>query len=648
MTRTNNEAVRVWPIAVAVGVALAVPAAANAHATLLRSAPASGAALSVAPREARFVFDDAVRAASGIKAVRSDGTSVIGGKGRVVDGKTLVVPLRRLSAGDYTVLWRVISDDGHTEAGVITFSVGTGAPPGAAVLKANGGVGAGPVIARLLFFAGLLVAAGGAVFRFAVWPARVAVLVPAFLACLIGAAVLLPHEGAFASRFGAAYAVAAIVAAVGAAVAAVSLVEPGAEPVAWIAALALLPLPSIAGHALDAGRPRIEVAVDILHLTAAAVWTGGLVQLGIVLRGHADRPAVIRRFSTLALAAVVVLAATGVVRALGELSAVSQIWSTGYGRLLIVKTGLLACLVALGWLNRYRLIPHGNTVGLRRSVPAELLLLAGLVVAVAILTASRPGRDHAVAPAATPAATGAPPLPPADAVVLAREDGDDAVALAAEPQQLRVTVLGPSGLGVNGLEVAVDGGRVSSCGAGCYARAGPHPRDVAVTINGRRLVFRVPRAAPDAAATVARATRVFRDLHSVTYVERLASSPRNRIVTTFTLESPNRLHYRIAGGSTATVIGTRRWDGCTKSSTSPLPQPAPIWSGPVTNAHLLRQTRSAELVSFLNPSVPAWFAVWLDRHTLRPMQLEMTATAHFMHHTYSGFNAPRRIFPPSC
>lgn len=636
-------------VAVAALLALALPATAAAHATLLRSVPASGAALSVAPHEARFVFDDPVRPAGGIKAVRSDGTSVLGGAAHVVRGRTLVVPLRRIPTGDYTVLWRVISDDGHTEDGVITFSVGTGAPPGAAALTASTGVGAGAVVSRWLFFAGLLVAAGGAVFRLAVGPARAWVLLPAFVACFLGSTALLPHEGTFASRFGSAYAVAAIVAALGATAAAVALVERRAAPVAWAAALLLLPLPSIAGHALDAGRPRIEVVVDVLHLGAAAVWAGGLVQLALALRGSEEREPLVRRFSSLALASVVVLSASGVVRALGELSAVSQIWSTGYGRTLVVKTALLGLLVALGWLNRYRLIPRGDADGLRRSVRAELVLLAGLVVAVAVLTDSRPGRDRNVALAAPPPAVGAPPPPASDAVVLAREDRDYAVALAAERRRVRVTVLGQSGTGVNGLRVAIDGASASRCGAGCYERDGLHPRNVVVVIYGRRLVFHVPRRAPAANALVTRATRTFRRLRSVSYVERLASSPRNRIVTTFTLEAPNRLHYHIHGGATATVIGKRRWDGCTRSTTSTLAQPTPIWGlGPVSNVHLLRRTRSELVVSFLVPGVPAWFEVWLGRRTLRPHELEMTATAHFMHHMYYGFNAPRRIFPPRC
>ena len=85
---------------------------------------------------------------------------------------------------------------------------------------------------------------------------------------------------------------------------------------------------------------------------------------------------------------------------------------------------------------------------------------------------------------------------------------------------------------------------------------------------------------------MARATRAFRALRSVDYVERLASSTRNRIVSTFTLEAPNRVEYRIHGGSTGIVIGTRRWDRengrWTSSASSYLPQPSPIWGTPIT------------------------------------------------------------------
>jgi hypothetical protein len=98
------------------------------------------------------------------------------------------------------------------------------------------------------------------------------------------------------------------------------------------------------------------------------------------------------------------------------------------------------------------------------------------------------------------------------------------------------------------------------------------------------------------------------------------------------------------------VIGTRRWDRTdgrwVPSPSTLLPQPSPIWGAPITNARLISRTPRSVTVSFLNRKVPAWFLVRFDPKTLRPRSLEMIATAHFMHHVYRGFDAPRRIFPP--
>ena len=165
-------------------------------------------------------------------------------------------------------------------------------------MSASSGPTAKDVISRWLFFAGLLVAAGGALFRIVTRTGRATIALPGFVAAFLGASGLLPHAGTFSTRFGIAYAIATLVSAVGATAAAVAFVEARAAVVAWACGLALLPLPSIAGHALDPGQPRLEVLVDVLHLASAAVWTGGLVQLVFALRGGA-RADLLRRFSTL-------------------------------------------------------------------------------------------------------------------------------------------------------------------------------------------------------------------------------------------------------------------------------------------------------------------------------------------------------------
>jgi hypothetical protein len=129
--------------------------------------------------------------------------------------------------------------------------------------------------------------------------------------------------------------------------------------------------------------------------------------------------------------------------------------------------------------------------------------------------------------------------------------------------------------------------------------------------------------------------------------ERLASGPELTLDTEFRFQAPNRFSYRIANGSAAVVVGTRRWDQprrgakWVESEVSPSRQPTPAW----------RRARSARLlapnrVAFYDPTIPGWFDVTVDPRTGRPLTLRMTAAAHFMQHRYSAFNAVPPIEPP--
>src|SRR5436305_12449334 len=98
--------------------ALAVPAGASAHATLLRTEPANGAVLPHAPRKVDVVFDDTIRVGHKNAVVaNSSQRSVLAGK-PTVRRHVLTLPLREgLPDGDYSVRWSIVSDDGHQEQG---------------------------------------------------------------------------------------------------------------------------------------------------------------------------------------------------------------------------------------------------------------------------------------------------------------------------------------------------------------------------------------------------------------------------------------------------------------------------------------------------------------------------------------------------
>src|SRR5438874_4593980 len=323
------------PLATAVlaAASLALPTGASAHATLVRTVPANGAVLAHAPRRVEVVFDDAIHVGHGNAVVaNSSQKSVLAGK-PTVRAHALTLPLRAgLPDGDYSVRWSIVSDDGHQEQGVLAFAVGAGRAPPTALLGARGTLGWGDAALRWLYFSGLLVAGGAAAFGLLALPILddrlrrplAQLIFFALLAAFVGASAQL--QGAVSgTRFQLVLEVALVVAIVGGVAAALAPIYRRLLVPAVGCALVLLAFPTLAGHALDRDQPHwLSVPDDLAHVAAAAVWLGGLVSLVLVLpRATADpakRTAVVRRFSTAALASVCVIGASGVGRAVTELN----------------------------------------------------------------------------------------------------------------------------------------------------------------------------------------------------------------------------------------------------------------------------------------------------------------------------------------
>ena len=301
---------------------LAAPAAAFAHVNLVRTLPANRAVLAHSPARVVVLFDDDVRIAPGNAAIRNGGGSIVHGTPSV-DGKALVIPLRaRLAEGDYSVRWSAVSDDGHIVQGVLAFGVGLSRSPPVPALQPTFEVGFGTIVSRWFFLAGLLVAAGLALFDVLVWrPLAGSGLRTGWIAIGLAAMFVSAHglvqasHGGAATRFGLTIDIASAVAATGAAAAAIAIADRSAAPFALVLAIVLLPVPTVAGHALDRGRSWLEVPFDLLHVLASAVWVGGLFALALVVPREGAAPELVRaatrRFSKLALTSVILLAATG-------------------------------------------------------------------------------------------------------------------------------------------------------------------------------------------------------------------------------------------------------------------------------------------------------------------------------------------------
>jgi methionine-rich copper-binding protein CopC len=107
-------------------VLLALPAAAGAHAVLVKSSPARRAVLSTPPGRVELVFNERLEPAYSTVSVWS------AGEARVDDGKVVIGPdeprrltvgVPSLAPGQYTVRFRVLSVDGHVVEGSFPFEL---------------------------------------------------------------------------------------------------------------------------------------------------------------------------------------------------------------------------------------------------------------------------------------------------------------------------------------------------------------------------------------------------------------------------------------------------------------------------------------------------------------------------------------------
>ena len=153
------------------------------------------------------------------------------------------------------------------------------------------------------------------------------------------------------------------------------------------------------GHTVTEGPRWLHSIASVSHVSAAAVWSGGVVLLADLLwRRHRRGADVVRplmRFSRMAANALVLAGVAGTVMAILVLDRFDDLWSTQWGRLLLAKIALVAVAAAIGGHNRWVLIPaierHGEPAvhqRLRRTVIIEALTLMCVAVITAFLVAA--------------------------------------------------------------------------------------------------------------------------------------------------------------------------------------------------------------------------------------------------------------------
>lgn len=427
-----------------------LPHRVSAHATLVESDPPSNAIIADAPPTARLRFTEPLEPTySRVVLASAESGPIATAPSRVDpdDPYMLLLDLPTLAEGVYALQWRTLSTvDGHTMTGTVPFVIGD--PAAADAPLALPPAPPNPLVAppmadmatRWLTLLGLSLAVGGLVFRVLIWRPEETIhaaatrfdartrsieIVGTALA-LAGAlgALLVASTSAEANPLGF-----MVSSRVGLMLGLRLTLIMVLLAIVWTSATArltggliigggaLLTISLLSHSASSPGAgfmngllTAIAIGFDWLHLLATSAWIGGLAALLPALAAARQARAaqrsrsltqLVARFTGVATGAVVILAATGTFAALQHLSAVNELWTTAYGRALLIKLGLFGVLLLLGGFNRWWFHPrlaHSSERSLRslqRSVGAEIGVGIILLLTVGALTASTPARAAA-------------------------------------------------------------------------------------------------------------------------------------------------------------------------------------------------------------------------------------------------------------
>ena len=475
-----------WSGLVGLMAALALSVTAFGHSTLVETEPPLGASLSESPEAFRLIYDKPIEAEFGTFTLRNDAgvtlqtpSVALTNEGRVA----VLDPRGELDAGVYRLHWKAVSaGDGHVIEGIVPFAIGaqtTVATEPTATPSNNPPLGR--VGVRWLQLLALLLTAGSVMFPLidgtrdgsrrsspVLWGSLGLLLVAgsadlAYQTQSIGTASAL--DVVTQSSWGQAQLIESVLALAigGLALVGHRLPHPHSA-IDWggrgLAGLMLLAHAWVGHNASQLGTTGL--VVDWLHLSAGAVWLGGLVHLAWIWiperlnRNRSDHErlqlaqTVVPRFSAWALISVGLLIGSGVYAALGQVPTWGALVSTPYGQLLLAKIGLLLPVLGLAGYHRMRVVPSlldsddssalgtsdGASARLRR-FRRTLATEAAIVVAVLILA----GGLTLISP--PPASASGPTLQPAS------------FTQATDGHRVRLTVHPPDGSAKRRLEVEV-------------------------------------------------------------------------------------------------------------------------------------------------------------------------------------------------
>lgn len=549
---------RVFAVITALAAAGVGTGVAQAHPTLLFAEPAAQTAVAESPTVITLLFNEPVTVGDrAVVLLDDDGRPLPTGPVALErDGRFVTLqPDQLLEPGTYTVRWRVTGGDGDLVEQEFRFAVGVAVQ--AAAPETGSPPAWGTAILRWLLFTGLALAIGGVLARRFTQTARDELptlptlrswLPAALMLALIGSAGLVAQRVVEAGGIAAAWDGRAGVllpiesAALMVALAAVRLGRWVLVPLAVVVAAE-----GIRSHA-GTSDGAFGAALTGVHLAAICVWVGALVYTirAVWAWRRVDGAVrwVLAHYVRLALWTYLAVVASGVISLLVVVP-LSQLTSTTYGRVLLVKLGLVAVASAAALAARLYFRNPSRLAATRPIMRVEAGTLVVVVAASAVLASTAP---PVAAQAAPP-----PPQPTGPVLPLGAMAGQVGISVAASDGLLVVRLSTPRHGDYYArepdqeyrLSASLDDSRLqfTGCGTGCYFaatrwRTGDNVLTLRAEATGWHggtaglLVSWPPRAGKDDLADTVEATRA---AGSVTVYETVTSD------TSTPAPEPNRL-----------------------------------------------------------------------------------------------------------
>jgi copper transport protein len=401
-----------------------------AHAEPIGTVPADGSTVDTAPPTAEIRLTEPVEtAATQVSLVDGSGHHLPTGPAALLrtvgtgpeDPVTLRIPLPVLPPDTYRLSWTTVSgDDLHTTAGTLVFGVQRVVAPAAGGRPADPLPAAGEVLGQGAVYLGLGGWMGSMLLLFLLRPhdggrrvLRARLLrtgaVLATVGLFGGLVIMLVRAAAFGadvvplawqlitgSSAGPPW-VAREAAAVGMVIVSVAALRRGSLPrrptavVVSVLALVAAAATALQGHLARSGP--LLLGTDVVHILATMTWAGTVIVAGAALvgrRGNREQAReVLRRFGLIATGALALLVASGLLLAGDRVASLDALLLSTYGRILLLKAGLVAVAALAGLATTLSL--HGRHRDPGRTGPAvrtEMMVLAGVLVATAGLVST--------------------------------------------------------------------------------------------------------------------------------------------------------------------------------------------------------------------------------------------------------------------